>query len=136
MNADPVPSALSQALEADERIAAAVLFGSVARGSARPDSDLDLAVLYRDEAARAAAGEDLLGLLGRLGVAAGRVVHLVDLQAADPELARRILAEGRTLLDRSGGRLKALFAQRLIEYFDWQYAREVIDAGQARRLGL
>ena len=136
MNAETIPSVLKDALQAEPSVAAGIVFGSVARGTARPDSDLDLALLYRDEAARRASGDDLIGLLGRLGVVAGRAVHLVDLQIADAALVRRIHAEGRVVLDRSAGGLTDLFARRLIEYFDWQYAREVVDADQVRRLGV
>lgn len=135
MDTEAAPRALSIALNDDVRIVASVLFGSMARGAPRPDSDCDLALLYHDEAAKRAVGDDLVGMLGWLGVAAGRVVHLVDLETADPALVRRIHAEGRVLLDRSEGRLQALFERRLIEYFDWQYARDVIDADQAQRLG-
>lgn len=69
------------------------LFGSHARGQARPTSDIDLAVL----------GESLydpvmifdLGL--ELGVAARRDVDLVDLRRAPVVLKKEILAGGRRI---------------------------------------
>jgi predicted nucleotidyltransferase len=39
-----------------EGIAAAWLFGSVARGTARPDSDVDVGILYQEDPPRTLAG--------------------------------------------------------------------------------
>jgi predicted nucleotidyltransferase len=39
-----------------EGIAAAWLFGSVARGTARPDSDVDIGILYQEDPPRTLAG--------------------------------------------------------------------------------
>ncbi|NIR31471.1 MAG: nucleotidyltransferase domain-containing protein [Gammaproteobacteria bacterium] len=134
MSEDSLTSQLATALEGDARLEAAILFGSAAAGALRADSDVDVAVLYADEDARRSVNGELLSVLGRLGLAAGRDVHLVDLERADCELRRSIFARGQTLFDRSGGRLRQLLARTLQEYFDWEYARAVIDAAQRRRL--
>jgi len=125
---------LIEALRAEPRFAAALVFGSVARGSARADSDIDLGVLYVDDEARASAGREWLTLLGRLALAAGRDVHLVDLEAADASLRRTVFETGRALLNRAPRRLRDLRVATGIEYLDWAYARRVADAGHARRL--
>ena len=127
-------SPLTDALQSDERIAAAVLFGSFARSTARVDSDVDIGVLYASDAARAKVDRELLSVLGRLGQAAGRDVHSVDLATVDSALMRSIIATGKTLFDRGGNRLRDLKVKAMIEYFDWEYARRVIDAGHRRRL--
>jgi len=126
---------VERVLRDDPRFAAAVVFGSVARGAERPESDLDLAVLYADEAARDSAGGEWLALTGRLALAAGRDVHLVDLDAVDAGLRRAVLDGGQVLLDRQPRRLRDLRAATGIEYLDWEYARRVADEGHARRLG-
>lgn len=126
---------LVEALTLDTRFAAAILFGSVARGTARPGSDIDIAVLYADEAARSSAAADPLTLFGQLGLTARRDVHLVDLERVDSALRRSIFGTGRTLFDRSARRLRELNAATLLEYFDWAYARRVIDEGHRNRLG-
>lgn len=63
------------------------LFGSVARGEAREDSDVDVAVegLPRDAYLRAA--DDLVAIFGRS-------VDLVEWEGASPSLRRRVEAEG------------------------------------------
>lgn len=125
---------LLKVLLADGRVAAAIVFGSAARGSLRGDSDFDVAVLTTDADARAQLGHELLETLGILGQAVRRDVHLVDLEDADPTLRRTVFATGRRLFDRSGGRLRDLETRTLLEYLDGEHHRRLIDAGQRRRL--
>lgn len=125
---------LVQALEADERIAAAIVFGSAARGTSRADSDIDIAYLPCDAAARRSLEHDPLEFLGRLGQASGRDVHPIDLGRADAGLRRAIFARGRVLFDRSGGSLRELRARTAVEYLDGEYLRCIVDEGHRRRL--
>ncbi len=67
-----------------------VLFGSLAEGLARADSDIDLAVA-------GLAPADYFRALGRVETAAGRRVDLVPLEEASPELLRRIHETGEVL---------------------------------------
>ena len=127
---------LTQALARDPRFTAAILFGSVAKGTARPSSDIDIAVLYVNATARASAEADVIELLGQLGIIARRDVHLVDLEHADSALRRSIFATGRVLFNRGGSALRDLHVATLLEYFDWAYARQVIDEGHRRKLGI
>ena len=127
-------SDLTGVVEDDHRFAAAIVFGSVARGMSRPDSDLDLAILYADDDARETVERDLLTVLGRLALAAHRDVHLIDLERCDAGLRRAVFESGRVLVDRAQRRLRDLRAATGIEYLDWAYARKVADAAHARRL--
>lgn len=78
---------------ADRRIAAAWLFGSQARGTARQDSDVDVAVLYSDPPAWSSPGGpfDLEGDLERL---TRRVVQVVVMNTAPVDLVHRVLRDG------------------------------------------
>ena len=134
MDAPIVEEAFVSSLKAEHRIVAAILFGSVARGTPRPDSDVDVAVLAADAKAGASLARDLIDVLGTLGLAAGRDVHLVDLARADPALRRSVFAHGPVLFDRSEGRLRELEVRTLLECFDDEYLRRLIDAGHDRRL--
>lgn len=78
------------ALALVDHLELAIVFGSVARGDARMDSDLDIAVRYRV----ALTGEQILELVRALGVASGRAVDLIDLRAAGPIIAREALTHG------------------------------------------
>lgn len=77
------------------RIAGVWLFGSVARGEERPDSDVDLAVLCEPELAL----ERTL-VMDQVGRTLGRDVDVIDLRAAPPALAWEILTTGRLVLER------------------------------------
>jgi predicted nucleotidyltransferase len=64
----------------------ALVFGSRARGTATPTSDIDVAV--------GAPGVDLLDLAADLSRATGRDVDVVDLEHAGVPLLARIVREG------------------------------------------
>lgn len=95
---DPVP-AVTQVLQAQPDIALAWVFGSFARGEARANSDLDVAISSCDGVALAPRVLDALA--EDLEEAAGRRVDLVVIDRAAPLLAREILRDGRLVLCRS-----------------------------------
>ncbi len=134
MDAASTVAALTESLRDDPRVAAAILFGSFAGGSPRPDRDVDVAVLPDAAAGRTGSDPGFLDALGRLGVATGRDVHLLDLEQIDCALRRNVFASGRLLFGRSAGRLGRLKIATLIEYADWEYGRAVVDAALDRRL--
>lgn len=100
--ADPdLVARVAKALESQEGVAAAYVFGSRARGTARSDSDIDVALLLDASPAkheRASLIRDLVGELGR-ELAADRV-DLVLLNDAPPVLAFHALKAGVLALCR------------------------------------
>ena len=87
---------LRRALEAEETVRWAYLFGSAARGE--PFRDLDVALML-DEDARGAVA--LGRVAAHLDEAAREIrVDVVDLRSAAPVLAGKVVREGRLLLDR------------------------------------
>jgi len=102
--------------------AAVYLFGSVARGSAGPHSDVDLAVLYRSEPAPTLAGLrlDLEAVLeSRLGCP----VQVIALDTAPPDLVHRVLRDGRLLLDFDRSARIRFEVRSRNEYFDLEPVR-------------
>jgi len=69
------------------------LFGSVARGDARADSDLDMLVDF----ARPVTLSSFLALESELGALTGRRVDLVSRRALKPHMGERILREAVAL---------------------------------------
>lgn len=93
----PLLSALRGALRSETRVQAAVLYGSQARGSAGPQSDVDIAVL-----AEAVEPRFLYDLKLRLSTRVGRTVEVIDLAdaMASPRLRAQLLEDGRALVLR------------------------------------
>ena len=71
------------------------LFGSVARGQARPDSDVDLLVRFFPDAK---TYDRFLALSELLEGCLGRRVELVTVEALSPFLGPRIMAQAEDVL--------------------------------------
>lgn len=86
---------LRPVLERRPEVLAAFVFGSAARGTAGPLSDIDVAILLADEAAcRHRADDYKARLISELMSAAGTSrVDLVLLNEAPPLLAHRVLRD-------------------------------------------
>ncbi len=78
----------------------AYLFGSFARGTAGPSSDIDLALLFARPPASTLEGQPY-GLEADLTERFGRPVQIVVLNNAPVDLVERILREGRIVLENS-----------------------------------
>ncbi len=76
------------------KIVLAVLFGSVASGRQRADSDLDIAV----SAKQALAAHEKMALIGAFAEYIGRPVDLIDLNGVSEPLLGQILRHGRRVL--------------------------------------
>jgi predicted nucleotidyltransferase len=119
--------AARRVLEADARIAYALVFGSAAREDGRPARDLDLAVGLTGGTRLSV--RDLGDLLSRLEKAAGKPVDLVLMQEAPPGLAYRVFAGGRVILERDRAALVERKAQAIIDYLDFKPIEELCAGG-------
>lgn len=102
---------------AEDRLLAAYLFGSVARGMDSSRSDVDVGILLR----KASSGElnDLrFALEGDLERALGRTTQVVVLNNAPPDLVHRVLRDGLLLLDRDRAARIRFEVRVRNEYFD------------------
>ena len=131
MSIDDSIAALQRALETDERVSAAILFGSAAKGVARSASDLDVALVARSAQDARALEADYLDLAARLSLAAERDVQLALLDGVDPVLGRQVFLHGRTLFDRDPRRTAGILERMTLEYFDGEYHRRL--RGEALR---
>jgi predicted nucleotidyltransferase len=87
-------------LSQQEDVVAAYLFGSVARGQARPASDVDVAVLLDLERSPLEQVERQLDLTEALGATANRPVQITMLNRAPPILIYQVLRDGLLLYER------------------------------------
>ena len=125
MDVDSSIDAARKILLADERISAALLFGSAAKGIARSSSDLDLAVIPCTPADAIALDAGYLDLVAQLSIAAGRDVHLILLDRVEPVLGRQVFLGGRTLFDRDPRRTACVLERITLEYFDGEFHRRM-----------
>ena len=90
-------STLRGALRTEHNVRFALLFGSVARGTAAPGSDVDVLVALRDPDL-----ERVVELATKLTAATGRRVDVVRLEDAEcePSFLADVIADGQVLVDR------------------------------------
>lgn len=118
-------------LAADPRVAYALVFGSSARGTMTPFSDLDVAVGIKPGVA--VDHRWIGGLTAQLEHSTGRTVDLVVLEDASPALAYRIFRDGRLLFEADRSARVREQAYAMLKYLDFrpceqQCARAVLDA--------
>ncbi len=105
--ADAIEQALRSALAARAGVRLAILFGSTARGTARPTSDADVAVLAR--------GVDLLALARDLSLAVGREVQIVDLGTVGYPMLQAIVRDGIVVKEHGRGDAARWRAHALVD---------------------
>jgi predicted nucleotidyltransferase len=96
---------------------AVYLYGSVARGTAREGSDVDVGMLLEKDPPRTLQGLKLdveADLESLLGVP----VQLVVLNRAPPDLIHRVLRDGKLVLDRDRSQRIRFEVKARNEYFD------------------
>ena len=127
---DSLERALVDFFAADaSSLAAVYLFGSFARGSAGPRSDVDVAVLYLREPPPTLAGLPL-GVEASLEARLGRPVQVIALNTAPPDLVHRVLRDGRLLLDLDRSARIRFEVRSRNEYFDLEPVRRCYRRGR------
>lgn len=125
MAAREIVDTLSAALAAaPAELVAAYLYGSQARGTARPGSDVDLGILLDARPAPTLKGV-ARDLEGSLEAALRRPVQAVVLNTASPDLIHRVLRDGIILLDRDRAARLRFEVQARNEYFDMEPIRRL-----------
>ena len=139
MSTQEIEERLRSALAGRDDLAAAWLFGSRARGTERAGSDVDVAVLLRDDPPATLEGL-LLDLQDDLAGELGRPVDLVVMNRAPADLVHRVLRDGELLIVRgrdgvtAGGGQRAVCA-RVRRASPRVRAREAVETALARVLG-
>ncbi len=136
----PVDSAMVErlraALAARPEVREGYLFGSQARGDARTDSDVDVAVFVDEEPLR----QPGFGYAAELGSALQAAlkrsdVEVVVLNHAAPLLYYRVLRDGIRLVTRVPTETTAREGYALSRYFDYVPQLAKIEAAHRRRQG-
>jgi len=98
-----------------------IVFGSLAAGMQRPDSDVDVAI----GAGRPLTGDEKGALIAALGASLGRPVDLVDLHCVGEPLLGQILRHGKRILG-SDSDYAALIRRHVFDRADFSPYRDRI----------
>ncbi len=96
----PILAALCEYLAAQPDVVAAYVFGSVAQGRARPQSDVDIAVLLAADLDEETRFDRRLRIGWEVERIIGRQTDLVVLNDAPPLLQHQVLKHGRLIFER------------------------------------
>lgn len=122
-----VETALRAALASWPGVRLAVLFGSVARGTAGARSDLDVGVILEE-------GQRSSDVENALARATGRRVEVVRLESAPPLLRFEIARDGRVLLERSRHAWTDFRARAMTDWWDWAPTARLLNQAAVERL--
>jgi predicted nucleotidyltransferase len=118
VDASVIEARLKAFFDEDSRGAVAVyLFGSVARGEARADSDVDVGVFFASDPP-ATLDAPQLALEAALERQLHRPVQVVALNQSSADLVHRVLRDGRLVLDRDRAARIRFEVQSRNQYFD------------------
>jgi predicted nucleotidyltransferase len=109
----------------------AILFGSVAQGRQRPDSDIDIAV----DAGQVLTAASKIALIEALAERTGRPIDLIDLKSVAEPLLGQIVRHGRRLQgsDAAHGQL---ISRHLFEQADFMpYRSRILSERRAAWIG-
>lgn len=91
---------VSESLQQNDKVSAAWVFGSVATGKDRPDSDIDIAVLFIKGLDKHVRFDMRLAIAAELADLTGREVDVIDMQAAPLLLQHQVRRFGYLLFEK------------------------------------
>jgi predicted nucleotidyltransferase len=126
--AQAIRRTVAETLASDPGIKVAIVYGSAASGKLRPDSDVDVAVLFD----RPLDMDARLALWGKLTDTLHREVDLVDLYVLGGEILHQILTKGRVVIKNDEAAYYGL-AKRMV--YDREDFRRFVRRAQRERIG-
>ena len=119
---DRLRTSIGTCLDGHASVGLGILYGSVRRGTAGPESDVDLAVMGHHTLLAA----DKLAILEELAVLVGRPIDLVDLHAASGVLLGEVLRTGTRIYEADAGLYPELLRRYLLDAADFRPYRDRI----------
>ncbi len=117
MKQEDTAEALREFFRSQSSVQAAYLYGSVARGEAGPESDVDVAVLLV-HGEPLALQDEALRMEGELERLLGQTVQVVVLNLAPVDLVHRVLRDSLLLAERDRSARIRFEVRSRNEYFD------------------
>lgn len=94
-------SPILETLQQNDKVSAAWLFGSVATGKDRPDSDIDIAILFIEGLDKQTRFDMRLAIAAELSSLTGREVDVIDMQASPLFLQHQVRRSGYLLFEKN-----------------------------------
>jgi predicted nucleotidyltransferase len=129
---DDLQAKLRAVLEPRSEVLVAYLFGSVARGTSGPLSDVDVAVLLSDDVDPWAVQLELMAAVA--SVIGSSDVDVLVLNRAPVSLAYRVLRDGQLLLSRDERARIRHWAATVSTYIDMEPFRRALSEGTHHRI--
>ena len=118
---EPILTSLSTLFENHPAIESAYLFGSMADGTNRSRSDVDIAIRLVPDLIPKAAFDFRLELMDALEEIINRPVDILILNSASLKMIRQVMTKGKMLYARDRNAERAYAIQKQKEYFDFQF---------------
>lgn len=112
---DKISKILKESIQ-DSSVIACYLYGSYARGDATSLSDLDIAIIWAEEASAKVRKGELLRLSQELSEKLGHEVDVRSLNEASLELQFRVVSEGKVVFCENESR-RLEFENRAVMHF-------------------
>ncbi|MBS0634305.1 MAG: nucleotidyltransferase domain-containing protein [Verrucomicrobia bacterium] len=122
---------LTKILQSDSDIAAALIFGSMANGTANRDSDIDIALLYNQNSIPEPL--DMLQFRQQLSDSMHQEVDIVLLNTASPIIAMQAVKNGQPLVMRNQKAYDAFEMRLITDYADVKQMREPFEKNILQR---
>jgi uncharacterized protein len=116
---------LQDVFQLDGGIVAVYLFGSFVQGRMTPESDLDVAVLFRNDAVPGPMA--LVDLTKRLSTLLELDVDTLCLNTAGPIVAMQVLRKGRKIVERDSRKSVEFFVRTIGLYNDIKMVQRPIE---------
>jgi predicted nucleotidyltransferase len=127
----PEIQAVTSYLETHHAVLAAIVFGSAVAGRLRPQSDLDLALLFAQENVPDTFAA--LGLRAALEQQTSRDVDLIVLNHAPTIIAFQAVKHGQLIFCRDARTYQGYVVRLISEYADFKRTRRPIEAAVLKR---
>jgi len=114
---NPVITPLKEHLQKDDNVLFVLLFGSYSKGKAGKESDLDLAIYFRNPP----EGLEILEHINSLSNISRKEIDLVILNKASPLLRHQVLKHGIRLLIKDRGEYIRFREKSMIDYDEYRY---------------
>lgn len=132
---EAIRAAVAPVFRTHPNVAAAYVFGSVARGTADAESDIDIGLVYRVPESSSAHDELADELTSALARTTGTErVDVLDLSAQGPIFCQQVLSEGKLIHETDRARRVDFESDTIVRAIDFRPTYELATQGKATAL--